>query len=47
VAKGAQRKVIQVLAIDEGTPSSERHELWLGVLLEQLQQVRAGIDMRE
>src|ERR1017187_2438823 len=47
VAKGAQRKVIQVLAIDEGTPSSKRHELWLGVLLEQLQQVRAGIDMRE
>jgi hypothetical protein len=56
VAKGAQRKVIQVLAGDQGTPPSQPgaapilaapDELWLAVLLEQLQQVRAGIDMRE
>jgi hypothetical protein len=56
VAKGAERTVIHVLAGHEGTPVSHREgaqifaapdELWLGVLLEQLQQVRAGIDMRE
>ena len=55
VAKGAERKVIRVLAGHHGTPASHRggapilatpDELWLGVLLEQLQQVRAAIDMR-
>jgi hypothetical protein len=56
VAKGAERPVIHVIAGGEGTPSSHRggsqilaaaDGLWLGVLLEQLKQVRAGIDMRE
>ena len=55
VAKGAERTVIHVVAGREGTSVSHRvgsqifaaeDELWLGVLLEQLKQVRAGIDMR-
>ena len=56
VAKGADRTLIRVVVGHHGLPSSHRRgvpiiaapdEQWLGVLLQQLQQVRAAIDVRE